>query len=315
MVSVAALTWTVHGVVEVAVGERADLRRHGGAEQRRLAAARAQREDLLDVLEEAEVEHLVGLVEHDVAAGVQQQRVARDEVEHAADRPDHDLALLLELRLLGADRRAAEDGDGVDALAGAVGAQRLGDLDAELARRGEDERLDLAVVGVDELDHRQPEGGGLAGSGLRLADHVAAVEQFGDRLLLDGAWILVADVVKRGENGLGKSERVKGCHSDPDPRRVGRMRARGREACSHGRGDDHPLPRRAAARARPVPHASTRTARRSRSTAGPSRCAAAGSPACGRSATARTRSCASARPSGAEDRAPSSLDARGSAGG
>ena len=185
-----------------------------------------QREDLLDVLEEAEVEHLVGLVEHDVAAGVQQQRVARDQVEHAADRPDDDLALLLELRLLGADRRAAEDGDGVDALAGAVGAQRLGDLDAELARRGEDERLDLAVLGVDELDHRQAEGGGLAGSGLRLADHVAAVEQLGDRLLLDGAWILVADVVKRRENGLGKSERVKGGHSHPDPRRVGRDRPR-----------------------------------------------------------------------------------------
>ena len=128
---------------------------------------------------------------------------------------------LLELRLLGADRRAAEDGDRVDALAGAVGAQRLGDLDAELARRGEDERLHLAIVGVDELDHRQAEGGGLAGAGLRLADHVAAVEQLGDRLLLDGAWILVADVVKRGENGLGESERVKGCHSDPDPRRVG----------------------------------------------------------------------------------------------
>ena len=51
-----------------------------------------KREDALDVLEEAEVEHLVGLVEHDVAAGVQHQRVARDEVEHAADGADHDLA-------------------------------------------------------------------------------------------------------------------------------------------------------------------------------------------------------------------------------
>ena len=129
--------------------------------------------------------------------------MAADEVEHAADRPDHDLALLLELRLLGADGRAAEDGDGVDALVGAVGAQRLRDLDAELARRGEDERLHLAVLGVDELDHREPEGGGLACSGLRLADHVAAVEELGYGLLLDGTWILVADVVKRGENGLG----------------------------------------------------------------------------------------------------------------
>ena len=147
--------------------------------------------------------------------------MAADEVEHAADGADHDLAALLQLRLLGADRRAAEHGDGLDALAGAVGAQRLGDLDAQLARRRQHERLDLVVGRVDELDHREAEGGGLAGSGLGLADHVAAGEELGDCLLLDGAWILVADVVKRGENGLGESERVKGRHSSLDPRRRG----------------------------------------------------------------------------------------------
>ena len=74
------------------------------------------REDLLDVLEEAEVEHLVRLVEHDVAARVQHQAVAADEVHHAADGADHDLPAGLQARLLVADRRAAEDGDGLDAL-------------------------------------------------------------------------------------------------------------------------------------------------------------------------------------------------------
>ena len=147
--------------------------------------------------------------------------MAADEVEHAADGADDDLAALLQLRLLGPDRRAAEDGHRLDALAGAVGAQRLGHLDAELARRREHERLDLVVGRVDELDHRQAEGGGLAGPGLRLADHVAAGQELGDGLLLDGAWILVADVVKRGENGLGESERVKRGHSQVDPRRRG----------------------------------------------------------------------------------------------
>ena len=101
-------------VVEVAVGERADRRRHRRREERRLAARRRRREDLLDVLEEAEVEHLVGLVEHDVAAAVQLQRAARDEVEHAADGADDDVAAAAQLRLLVADRRAAEDGDDVD---------------------------------------------------------------------------------------------------------------------------------------------------------------------------------------------------------
>ena len=107
-------------VVEVAVGQRADRRRHRRREQRRLAAVGRHVEDALDVLEEAEVEHLVGLVEDDEAAGVEDQRRALGEVHHAADRADDDVAAGAQLRLLRADRRAAEDGDDVDALARAV---------------------------------------------------------------------------------------------------------------------------------------------------------------------------------------------------
>ena len=44
----------------------------------------------------------------------------------------------------------------------------------------------------------QAEGGGLARAGLRLADHVLAVEQVRDRLLLDRARRLVADVAEGG---------------------------------------------------------------------------------------------------------------------
>jgi hypothetical protein len=101
---------------------------------------------------------------------------------------DHDLAALLELRLLGADRRAAEHRHRVDPLARAVGAQRLRDLDAQLARRREHERLHVASTGR-RLDHRQPERGGLAGAGLRLADHVAALEQRG----IACSWIGLGD--------------------------------------------------------------------------------------------------------------------------
>ena len=117
IVSVAALTWTVTGSYR---WRSASLRISVGIVALNSAVWRLpgrEREDLLDVLEEAEVEHLVGLVEHDVAARVQHQRVAADQVEHAADGADHDLPALAQLRLLGADRRAAEDGDGVDALA------------------------------------------------------------------------------------------------------------------------------------------------------------------------------------------------------
>ena len=111
--------------------------------------------------------------------------MAAHQVHHAADRADHDLRALLQPRRLVADRRAAEHGHDLDALLLAVGAQRLGHLDAQLARRRQDERLHLGVVGVDVLEQRQPERGRLAGAGLRLADHVAALEQRRDGLLLD----------------------------------------------------------------------------------------------------------------------------------
>jgi hypothetical protein len=193
-------------VVQVALGKRADRARHGGAEQRRLAAVGRVGEDLLDVLQEPEVEHLVGLVEHDEAARVQEQGVARDQVEHAADRADDDRRAALQIRLLVADRRAAEDRDRVDALARPVRAQRLGDLDAQLARRREHQRLDVVVARIGELDHRQPERRGLAGAGLRLADDVAALEQHRDRLLLDRAGRLVAHVPEGVEDLLGQTE-------------------------------------------------------------------------------------------------------------
>jgi hypothetical protein len=184
----------------VTLGQAADLGGHRRAEQRGLPPVRRLAEDLLDVLEEAEVEHLVGLVEHEVAAREQGERVAREQIEHAADGPDDDLGALLELRLLRPDRRAAEHGDRIDAAVLPVRAQRLRDLDAQLARRREHERLGVAILGIDEVDHRQAERGGLAGAGLRLADHVPAVEQVRDRLLLDRARRLVADVAEGGEH-------------------------------------------------------------------------------------------------------------------
>jgi hypothetical protein len=84
-----------------------------------------------------------------------------------------------------------------------VGAHRLGHLDAELPGRGEHEGLGLGVVGVEILEHRQPEGGGLAAAGLRLADHVVAGEQLGDRLRLDRGRLLVAELVEGPEGALG----------------------------------------------------------------------------------------------------------------
>jgi hypothetical protein len=57
-------------VVQQAVGQGLDLVGEGGREQQVLALLGQQREDLLDVADEAHVEHAVGFVQHqDLDAG------------------------------------------------------------------------------------------------------------------------------------------------------------------------------------------------------------------------------------------------------
>ena len=55
----------------------------------------------------------------------------------------------------------------------------------------------------------------MPGAGLGLADHVAALEQRRDRLLLDRARRLIADVVEGLQERLGQPEVGEGRHSDP----------------------------------------------------------------------------------------------------
>ena len=116
--------------------------------------------------------------------------MARDQVLDAPDGADDDVAAGAQLGLLGADRRAAEHGDDVDALAPPVRAQRLGDLDAQLARRRQHQPLHLVLGRVDVLEHRQPERRRLARPGLRLADHVRAPASSGG---IACSWIGLGD--------------------------------------------------------------------------------------------------------------------------
>ena len=93
---------------------------------------------------------------------------------------------------------------------GAVGADRLLDLDGELAGGDDDEDADL-VAGragvapglVEAVDDRQHEGGGLAGAGLGAGEQVAALEDEGDGRALDRGGGLVP-LVGDGSKQLGR---------------------------------------------------------------------------------------------------------------
>ena len=54
-----------HGITQQTVGQAGDLLRHGGREQGGFPLRRQRADDPANVLDEAEVEHAIGFVEHE----------------------------------------------------------------------------------------------------------------------------------------------------------------------------------------------------------------------------------------------------------
>ena len=121
----------------------------------------------------------------------------------APGRRDEDLDAAADDGQLLLDVDAAEHARRAQARVLAVLAQRLLDLDGELARGGEDQRTHGMTRGRGArirvlrqlLEDGEAEAGRLAGAGLGAAHDVAAGEDFGDRLRLDRRG--------RGVTGLG----------------------------------------------------------------------------------------------------------------
>ena len=85
------------------VGEPLDLLREGGGEQQALTLGRQQREDALDVGDEAHVEHAVGLVQHQDFDLTEVDRLLFDVVEQAARGGDDDFDATAQFHLLRPD--------------------------------------------------------------------------------------------------------------------------------------------------------------------------------------------------------------------
>ena len=109
----------------------------------------------------------------------------------------------------------------------------------ELARGLQDQAARHARPGPgagQDVEHRQGEAGGLAGAGLRRAQHVASHQHDGDRLLLDRRRVAVAHLGDGAQHRLGQAEigkqRARGFFADRcgnyDRRVFGRFRRGGR---------------------------------------------------------------------------------------
>ena len=184
-------------VLLVARGHRDDRARHGGGEQQRAPLVGRRVEDFLQLFAEPHVEHLVGLVEDDDAQGGKVERAPFEMVAKAARRSDDDVGAALQRAAFLHRVHPADAGDDAGSGVCVEPVEFLADLDGELAGRRDHQAERLAAPGhavaLEQLiGDRQPEGHGLARSGLGGNDQVAAVGLFLDDGRLDRGQRVIA---------------------------------------------------------------------------------------------------------------------------
>ena len=241
----------VHGVLQRVVEELLDQRVHavveGGGEQHALAALRGGAQDATDIGQEAEVGHVVGLVQDGDLDLVEADEPLPHEVQEPAGAGDDDVDPRLEGLLLGLGGDPAEDGGHIHVDHAGQGLDDLGDLEGELAGGGQDQADGVAGAGHvllgEALDERQGEGEGLAGPGAPAAEHVAPGEGVGQGRGLDGerggeaAGVQVGhEVGVDAERGEGRGHGGGRCGPGGGRDRLGAATGAGRSSARGGHG-------------------------------------------------------------------------------
>ncbi|MNJ34096.1 hypothetical protein D3C77_287950 [compost metagenome] len=202
-----ALDLDVLRVTQVTLGNGADRSWQGRREQHGLTAFRHGLEDHFEVVHEAQLEHFVGFVEHQVVDGCQDFLVATQVVAQTARGSNDDLRAIADGFQLWAHWGTTVYGHHGNArhLLG-VGFKSGGYLQRQLTGWRQDQGLRLALARVDAVQDRQCEGSGFTGTCLRLTDHVVTGENNRDRLLLNGRWLFVAGSQHSSNNARMKIE-------------------------------------------------------------------------------------------------------------
>ncbi|MNK72935.1 hypothetical protein D3C87_924220 [compost metagenome] len=203
-------------ILEELRGQARDLGRHGGREEQGLALGRRQFEDALDVGDETHVEHAVGFVDdHHLDAG-QQDLAAFEQIEQTARRGDQDVDALVQQRHLVAHGDSADQQSPAQLGALGVFCEVLGDLVGQFAGGGQDQGARHPGAGAtraETVDHRQGEGGGLAGAGLGDAQDVTAGQGHRNGGGLNGGGFGVARIGDRLQGRGRKAQLGEFCHA------------------------------------------------------------------------------------------------------
>ncbi len=136
-------------VAQQLLGEPSDGLGEGRREEEALSLGRQQADDRADVVDEAHVEHPIGLVEDEELDGAEVDRSPPHEVKEPTRGGDDDLGAGLELTKLIGQAGAAVHGHRPQGSMLAVGLDALLDLDGQLTRWNQDQGAHGASVNLD----------------------------------------------------------------------------------------------------------------------------------------------------------------------
>ena len=173
-------------VVEVRLCHTLHLLAHRGREHQRVMICRQRFEDLVDAIRETHIQHLVGLVEHDVRHLFEMGLAAMHQVHQTARRGNDNLHTLFQGPYLRLDGSTAIYGLHVYPLHifGEI-AEVVGNLQTQFPRRREYQCLRLASRRVYPFQQGDAKGRRLTRTSLSEGDDIVLIpQQIGNHLLL-----------------------------------------------------------------------------------------------------------------------------------
>ncbi len=203
-----------HGVIQVSLGQFGHQLRHRCRKQQRLALCRQIGRDLAEIVDEAHVQHLVGLVQHQKLGFFQDNCAAIHQVQQAAGCRHQNIHAVRQGFDLFGHWNTADDDTDFQRRAADKTDKVIRDLFGQFARRREDQRTHgfrrgLEAGGEKFVDQRQAEGRRFTGTGLRQTHDVAAFQNQRDCPRLDGRWIGETVRFQFGEQNIGEPEGCK----------------------------------------------------------------------------------------------------------
>ena len=198
-------------VIQQTGGQFADLVGEGGGEEQVLTLLRHQSQDTADVPDKAHVEHAIRFVQYQDLHLVELDGVLVVKIHQAARTGHQHVQTTASRHHLRIDADAAEHHVAAHWQVFAVVTHALAHLGGQLASRGQHQRTNavrrnLALALHQTLQHRQGKACGLAGPCLGRRHQIAASQNGGDRLLLNGRRGVVALFGNGTQQGFGQTE-------------------------------------------------------------------------------------------------------------